>query len=158
MLCEYCMPHNEVLGRERENYSNSKTFILKDSSVRSILTYLTASRCYTTNTNMHDYTTNRYIISTNKQLINEVSQSSYKYAETEIKFLSHNQIFRRTCDSNKSLLIWREVIFRHIFVQITFETRKTNTGFYVYTGRDFQRDAPERERERDLRMQYYSLW
>ena len=34
--------------REREN-SNSKTLILKDSSVRSIWTYLTASPCYTTN-------------------------------------------------------------------------------------------------------------
>ena len=45
--------------REREN-SNSKTLILKDSSVRSIWTYLTASACYTTNTNKHDYTTNRY--------------------------------------------------------------------------------------------------
>ena len=35
-------------------YSNSKTLILKDSSVRSIWTYLTASPCYTTNTNKHD--------------------------------------------------------------------------------------------------------
>ena len=40
-------------GREREN-SNSKTLILK-----SIWTYLTASPCYTTNTNKHGYTTNR---------------------------------------------------------------------------------------------------
>ena len=39
-------------------------------------------------------------------------------------------------------------MLRHIFVHITFETRKTNTGFYVYTGSEFQRDAPERERER----------
>ena len=38
--------------RQREN-SNSKTLILKDSSVRSIWTYLTASPCYTTNTNKH---------------------------------------------------------------------------------------------------------
>ena len=44
--------------REREN-SNSKTFILKDSSVGSIWTYVTASPCYTTNTNKYDYTTNR---------------------------------------------------------------------------------------------------
>ena len=35
---------------DRQN-SNSKTLILKDSSVRSIWTYLTASPCYTTNTN-----------------------------------------------------------------------------------------------------------
>ena len=49
--------------REREELksnSNSKTLILKDSSVRSIWTYLTASPCYTTNTNKHDFTTNRF--------------------------------------------------------------------------------------------------
>ena len=46
-------------GGERKN-SNSKSLILKDSSVRSIWTYLTAGPCYTTNTNMHDYTTKRY--------------------------------------------------------------------------------------------------
>ena len=44
--------------RQREN-SNSKTLILKDSSVRSIWTYLTASPCYTTNTDKHDYTRHR---------------------------------------------------------------------------------------------------
>ena len=45
--------------REREN-SNSKTLIPKDSSVRSIWTYLKASPCYATNTNKHDNTTNKY--------------------------------------------------------------------------------------------------
>ena len=45
--------------REREN-SNSKTLILKDSSVTSIWTYLAASPCYTTKTNKHDNTTNKY--------------------------------------------------------------------------------------------------
>ena len=45
--------------RDREN-SNSKTLILKDSSVRSIWTYLTASPCYTTKTNKHGNTTNKY--------------------------------------------------------------------------------------------------
>ena len=40
--------------------SNAKTLILKDSSVRSIWTYLTASPWYTTNTNKHDNTTNKY--------------------------------------------------------------------------------------------------
>ena len=39
--------------------SNSKTLILKDSSFRFIWTYLTASPCYTTNTNKHDNATNR---------------------------------------------------------------------------------------------------
>ena len=60
---------------ERERTPNSKIFILKDSSVRSIWIYLTASPCYTTNT---DSTTipQTYIISTNMQLINAVSQSS----------------------------------------------------------------------------------
>ena len=48
--------------RERENLnSNSKTLLLKDSSVRSIWTYLTASLCYTTNTNKRDSTTNKKI-------------------------------------------------------------------------------------------------
>ena len=37
-------------GKRRERES-SKSLILKDSSVRSIWTYLTASPCYTTNTN-----------------------------------------------------------------------------------------------------------
>ena len=45
--------------REREN-SKSKAVILRDSSVRSIRTYLTASPCYTTNTNKHGNTTNKY--------------------------------------------------------------------------------------------------
>ena len=40
--------------------SNPKTLILKDSSVRSIWIYVTASPCYTTNANKHNYTTNRY--------------------------------------------------------------------------------------------------
>ena len=41
---------------------NLKTLILKDSSVRSIWTYLTASPCYTTNTNKHDNTTDIIIL------------------------------------------------------------------------------------------------
>ena len=36
-------------GHRRQN-SNSKTSVLKDSSVGSIWTYLTASPCYATNT------------------------------------------------------------------------------------------------------------
>ena len=44
---------------EREN-SNSQTLILKDSCIRPMGTYLTASPCYTTNTNKHDNTTNIY--------------------------------------------------------------------------------------------------
>ena len=47
-----------VRGRERE--LDSQTLILKDSSVSCIWTYLTASPCYTTNTNKHTYTTNIY--------------------------------------------------------------------------------------------------
>ena len=44
----------------------------------------------------------------------------------------NNEMCRQTCDSNKSVQILRRVILRHnIFVQITFETRKRNTGFYV---------------------------
>ena len=44
----------------------------------------------------------------------------------------HNtHIFRQTCDLNKSVHIWQKVILRHIFVQITFETTKRNTWFYI---------------------------
>ena len=45
--------------RQRENL-NSKTLILKDNSVRSIWTYLTASQPLLYYTNKHDYTTKRY--------------------------------------------------------------------------------------------------
>ena len=78
-------------GRERERTPNSKNFILKDSSVRSIWIYLTASPCYTTNT---DSTTipQTYIISTNMQLINAVSQSSHKCAETSEFNFFHGHI------------------------------------------------------------------
>ena len=47
---------------------NLKTLILKDSSIRSIWTYLTASPCYTTNMT----TLQINIITTIKQLINAV--------------------------------------------------------------------------------------
>ena len=46
--------------REKNSITNWKTLILTDSSVRSIWTYLTASPCYTTNTNNYNNTTNRY--------------------------------------------------------------------------------------------------
>ena len=44
--------------RREEEKLELETLILKDNSVRSIWTYLTASPCYTTNTNKYDYTTN----------------------------------------------------------------------------------------------------
>ena len=50
----------------------TRTRKLRDSSVRSICTYLTASPCYTSNTNTTIPQTN--IISTIQQLINAVSQ------------------------------------------------------------------------------------
>ena len=49
--------------RERERELELEHFIyiiLKDSSVRSSWTYLTASPGYTTNTNKHNNTTNKY--------------------------------------------------------------------------------------------------
>ena len=58
--CELCASRVRTIGnrvsRREEGNSNSnwKTLILKDSSVRSIWTYLTASPCYTLNTNKHD--------------------------------------------------------------------------------------------------------
>ena len=63
--------------KEKEN---SKTLIIKDSSVRSFWTYLTASPCCTTNTNK-TIILQTGIINTKKQLINAVPQSSYICAE-----------------------------------------------------------------------------
>ena len=56
-------------------------------------------------------------------MINAVSQSSYKCEETpEINFkyihVYNYNSFWQTYDSNKSIQIWREVILRHISVQI----------------------------------------
>ena len=59
----YRHKQNRAHVYKRENWSStSKTLLLKDSSVRSIWTYLTVtvSPCYITNTNKHDSTTNKY--------------------------------------------------------------------------------------------------
>ena len=66
---------------EEEKLELVNRLLLKNSSNRSIWTYLTASPCYTTTTNKHVYTTNTYI-SRNKQQINAATQSLYKYAQT----------------------------------------------------------------------------
>ena len=80
-ICQTSEREGQSEGGWRKNSnSNSKTLMLKDSSVRSIWTYVTASLCHTTNINKHGYTT--YIISTNKQLVNAVSQTYYKRAGT----------------------------------------------------------------------------
>ena len=87
--------------RERENYSNSKTLILKDSSVRSIWTYLTGSPCYTTNTNNYDYTTNKYY----KQFIDAVSQSSSEINEflfMDIQIRTINILGKHVIQTNPS--------------------------------------------------------
>ena len=56
--------------RERENCnSNSRTLILKDSSVRSIWTYVTASPCYTTNTNKHGKRERERVVQTRGRLL-----------------------------------------------------------------------------------------
>ena len=60
----------------------------------------------------------------------------------------NNQICRQTCESNKSIQIWQEVILRHICVQITFETRKRNTERERQTDRQTDRER-ETERNRD---------
>ena len=67
--------------------SNSKTLILKDSSGRSIWTYLTASPCLI-NTNINTTIPQTNIISTIKQLINAVSQFLQMCRNIRIKFLS----------------------------------------------------------------------
>ena len=86
----------------------------------SIWTYLTASPCYTTNTNQHDYTRNIYY-KHYKQFISTVSQSSYKYAEA-----SELDLFHGHTGIQNSIIIGKhviqtclsKVILRHIFVQI----------------------------------------
>ena len=78
----------------------------------------------------------------NKQLINAVSQSSYKCAETSelnsfqghtIKFLGKHVI--QTNPSEFDERLFSDIIF----MQITFETRKRNTRFYV-----LRQGVPER--------------
>ena len=66
------MGMEERRGRGGATQTRTRKLILKDSSVRSVCTYLTASPCYTTNTNTTIPQTN--IISTIQQLFNAVSQ------------------------------------------------------------------------------------
>ena len=59
-------------------------------------------------------------------------QKHRKYISfTDIHVYNNQTVFWQTCDSNKSVQILREVIFRHMFVQIMFETRKKRAGFHV---------------------------
>ena len=112
------------VDKQRNSNSNSKTLILKDSSVRSIWTYLTPSPCYTTDTNKHEKTTNKYYnISTIKQLINAVSQFlqmcrniriefiSWTYMYTTLKFLGKRVIQTNLSKFNEKLF-WGIYLFR----------------------------------------------
>ena len=54
VLTTFLYSHINCLEGGVERNSNSETLILKNSSVRSIWTHLTASLCYTTNTNKHE--------------------------------------------------------------------------------------------------------
>ena len=54
------VPAEEEEQQQQQLELKLETLILKDSSVRSIWTYLTVSPYYTTSTNMHDYAINRY--------------------------------------------------------------------------------------------------
>ena len=94
---------------------------------------LTASLCYTINTNEHDKISQTDIISTNKQSINAEFPRNignkfllWTYMYTTINFLGKHVI-----QTNPPKL--DERLFSHIiiFVQITFETRNRNTVFYV---------------------------
>ena len=92
-FCTACMVRDrererEGGGGEREGEnSNSKTLIFKDSSVRSIWTYLTASPC-TLQTQINMTIPHTNIISTIKQLINAVSQFLQMCRNIRMKFLS----------------------------------------------------------------------
>ena len=131
--------------------SNSKTLILKDSSVRSIWTHLTltASPCYTTNTNKHDYTTNKFTI---KQLINAVSQFiqmcrniifrikflSWAYRYTTLKCLG-----KRVIQTNPSK--FDERLFSDIYLCRLRLKQGREIHDFIFGGREFQRDAPAKD-------------
>ena len=46
-------------------------------------------------------------------------------------YVHNTSVFRQTYDSNKSVQVWKKVLIRDIVVQITFKTRKRNTGFCI---------------------------
>ena len=82
-----------------------------------------------------------------------------------IKFLSwtyvyvyNSQNFRHMCDSDKSVQVWQEVILKDIFVQVTFETRKRNTGFlYFEAGSSTEREG-ENLNLKSLTLKDSSIW
>ena len=76
-----CLSGNK--GGVREN-PNSKTLILKDSSVRSIWTYLTASLCYAINTNKHNKTTNIISIIRERERETETETESLRKGKKDL--------------------------------------------------------------------------
>ena len=60
----------------------------------------------------------------------------------------NTQIFRQTCDSNKSVKIWREIILRHIFVQRERESLTERQ-------RELERQT---DRERDTETERDRAW
>ena len=68
---------------------------------------------------------------------------SWAYMNTSLFFLFLFS-FRQTCDSNKSVQTWREVILTHIFVQITCRQGR-EIHELIFWGREFQRDAPAKD-------------
>ena len=112
---------------ELENFrtGNSKTLILKDSSVRPIWTYLTVSPCYFTNTSKHDD------ITTNRE----------RERERELKL----ENFRT---GNSKTLILKNSSVRSIWTYLTVSPCYfTNTSKH-----DDITTNKERERERELEL------
>ena len=55
-----------------------------------------------------------------------------KFLSWTYLYVHNSQNVRHMCDSDKSVQVWQEVILKIIFVQVTFETRKRNTGFFYF--------------------------
>ena len=94
--------------------------------------HLTASPCYTTDTNKHDYTTNRYHkykICINKILINAISQSSNKCAETsEINFFHRQHVYNNQETDRHTEKSWSARIFIAVIYNILGQREKVAVG------------------------------
>ena len=85
-------------------------------------------------------------------MINAVLQRSYKCTETsELNFFSwtwhvyNNQKFRQTCDSNKSVQIWRKVSLTQIFVGRLRLKQGREIQDFMFWGKEFRRDAQAKD-------------
>ena len=124
----------DALLKKRENL-NSKTLTVKDSSIRSFWTCLTASPCSTANTNKHNNTTNRSI----KQLINTVSRFLQTCRNIRIKFLSWVYMYttEREGEREENRTLECVIFARHLFRCFAKMLVGTVKSVVVFPGRCF---------------------